>query len=228
LTKILAIKPFLEVKDGKFAALETVRSKKKALSRLLKVVKERAGEAHIARAAVIHADAPEEGRALQGEVQALLKTDEVYLVETSATLGARVGPGMLGVAFYTPVPVKDIVEEKAKKPLRAREMLVDLMVIVLKMKPGVLIQISSRGEAERFATRILNDELPGAKLSSSSKLSIQQAPDSVTVSEAQKGLSETTQTEMGKAGLDPSAYNMRTLTVTESGNTYLCMLAIRR
>ena len=115
-----------------------------------------------------------------------------------------------------------------KKLFGAREMIVDLMVIVLKMKPGVLIQISSRGEAERFATRILNDELPGAKLSSSSKFSIQQAPDSVTVSEAKKRLPETMQAEMGKAGLDPSAYDMRSLTVTESGNTYLCMLAIRR
>ena len=115
-----------------------------------------------------------------------------------------------------------------KKLFGAREMTVDLMVILLKMKPGVLIQISSRGEAERFATRILDDELPGAKLSSGSKLSVQQSPDSVSVSEAQKGLPETMQAEMGKAGLDPSAYNMRTLTVAESGNTYLCMLAVRR
>ena len=52
--------------------------------------------------------------------------------------------------------------------------------------------------------------------------------DSVTASEAKKELPETMQAEMGKAGLDPSAYDMRSLTVTESGNTYLCMLAIRR
>lgn len=108
------------------------------------------------------------------------------------------------------------------------QIVVDLMVIVLKVRPGVLIQISGREEAERFATKILNDELPGAKLTSRSKLAIQQAPDSVSVSEAQKGLPDTLRTEMGKAGLDPSAYNTRPLTVTESGNTYLCMLAIRR
>ena len=108
------------------------------------------------------------------------------------------------------------------------QMIVDLTVIALKMRPGALIEISSREEAGRFATRILNDELPGATLSSSSKLSIQQAPDSKSVSEVQKELSEIMQTEMGKAGLDPGAYNLRTIIAIDSANTYLCRAAIRR
>lgn len=105
---------------------------------------------------------------------------------------------------------------------------VDLMVILVKVKPGVLIQISGREQARRFAARILADELPGASLSPSSKLSIRQVSESVSVGDARKQLTETMRAEMGKAGLDPGAYNMRTIVAMDSGNTYLCRAAIRR
>ncbi len=98
---VLRIKPLLELEDGKIEALDQVRTKKKALARLLDVALERKGAAPVARAGVIHANAPEECGLLQEKVKGLFGLDEVYVSAVSPVIGTHVGPGTLGLAFYT-------------------------------------------------------------------------------------------------------------------------------
>lgn len=97
----LKIKPLLELEDGKIEAVEQVRTKKKALARLLELAAERKGQPPVARAAVIHANALEECLALKDEAWALLEPGEIYVSEVSPVIGAHTGPGTLGLAFYT-------------------------------------------------------------------------------------------------------------------------------
>lgn len=97
----LKIKPLLELEGGKIEALDQVRTKKKALVRLLDVALERRGGAPVPRAAVVHADAMEECLALRDEVQRVLEPEEIYVTEVSPVIGTHTGPGTLGVAFYT-------------------------------------------------------------------------------------------------------------------------------
>lgn len=97
----LKIKPLLELEDGKIEAVEQVRTKKKALARLLELAAERKGQSPVARAAVIHANALEECLALKDEAWALLEPGEIYVSEVSPVIGAHTGPGTLGLAFYT-------------------------------------------------------------------------------------------------------------------------------
>ncbi len=97
----LKIKPILELEDGKIEALEQVRTKKKALARVLEIAQERAGSNPVVRAAVVHANAMEECQRFKERVEAVLNPTETYVAEVSPVIGIHTGPGTLGLAFYT-------------------------------------------------------------------------------------------------------------------------------
>ncbi len=97
----LKIKPLLELEGGKIESLEQVRTKRKALARMLEVGQERRGGATVVRAAVLHANVLELGLELKEKVQALLEPGEIYVTEVSPVIGTHTGPGTLGVVFYT-------------------------------------------------------------------------------------------------------------------------------
>jgi DegV family protein with EDD domain len=95
----LCIKPLLHLDDGRIDALARVRTKKKAVERMLEVMAERAGDKPV-HAAVIHANAPEEGARLREQVSERFPHVELYQAELSPVIGTHVGPGTVGVAFY--------------------------------------------------------------------------------------------------------------------------------
>ncbi|MFN2297588.1 MAG: DegV family protein [Anaerolineales bacterium] len=95
----LNLKPLLTVQDGKVAALESVRTKKKAVERMLDLVEEQTGGRRPLRLSPLHASAPEEGQALHDAVMERFRPDECFLSEVSPTIGTHVGPGTIGVAF---------------------------------------------------------------------------------------------------------------------------------
>ncbi|MBN1954889.1 MAG: DegV family protein [Anaerolineae bacterium] len=97
----LRVKPLLHLLDGKIEPLEQVRTKKRAIQRLLEVAVERKGSARVVCAAAIHAHAPEEGWLLQEEAQGLLQPQGSYLSTVSPVLGTHTGPGALGLILYT-------------------------------------------------------------------------------------------------------------------------------
>lgn len=98
----LKIKPILELENGRIESLEQVRTKKKAVARLVQIAQERKGNNPVPRAAVVHANASEACHRLQEQVQEALSPQEIYMTEVSPVIGTHTGPGTLGVAFYTP------------------------------------------------------------------------------------------------------------------------------
>jgi DegV family protein with EDD domain len=96
----LQIKPILGL-DGAIEGIEQVRTKKKALVRMLELMRERAGNSPVFRAAVVHANVPEDAQALAEEVKAQLKPEEVYVAEVSPVIGTHTGPGTLGICIVT-------------------------------------------------------------------------------------------------------------------------------
>lgn len=96
----LRIKPLLHLNEGRVDALERVRTKRKAVGRMLEVMMERVGDAPV-YAAVIHANAPEEATKLREQVREQFPCVELYLTEFSPVIGTHIGPGTVGVAFYT-------------------------------------------------------------------------------------------------------------------------------
>jgi DegV family protein with EDD domain len=94
----LQIKPILGL-DGVIEGVEQVRTKKKALARMLEIMQERAKNSSVFRAAVVHANALEEAQALAENVRDLLKPEELYLAEVSPVIGTHTGPGTLGICI---------------------------------------------------------------------------------------------------------------------------------
>mgnify|MGYP000060268478 CR=1 FL=1 len=97
----LKVKPLLELEGGKIEAVEQVRTKKKALERMLQILQERRDGREVVAAAVVHANAPEPCMELKAEVEALLEPERLYMTEVSPAIGTHTGPGTLGAAFYT-------------------------------------------------------------------------------------------------------------------------------
>ncbi|HID63293.1 MAG TPA: DegV family protein [Anaerolineae bacterium] len=94
---LLKIKPILCLKDGRVEPLDKVRSKRKALVRLLDVIEERVGPGTPIRAAVLHAEALDEAKELEQKVRARFNCTEYYFTELGPVLGTHTGPGVLGL-----------------------------------------------------------------------------------------------------------------------------------
>jgi DegV family protein with EDD domain len=96
----LAVKPLLQIEDGKVASLERVRTTARALARLEELAVERAGEASV-DVCVAHLANPERAGLLTEKLAERLEVNlegrDVWCGELGAVLGAHVGPGMIAV-----------------------------------------------------------------------------------------------------------------------------------
>jgi DegV family protein with EDD domain len=96
----LNIKPVLHLEDGRVEALVQVRTKRKAISRMLEIAEERLGGKRAAEVAVLDIDAPEEGDLLAEEAKERLGVTKVYRTTVSPVIGTHAGPGTVGIALY--------------------------------------------------------------------------------------------------------------------------------
>jgi len=97
---VLKIKPVLYLNEGRIDVLEKVRTARKAKQRLLEIVAERAGKQPI-HACIVHAQAPQEAERIRRHVADSFECRELFVVEFSPAIAVHVGPGTVGVAFYT-------------------------------------------------------------------------------------------------------------------------------
>jgi DegV family protein with EDD domain len=98
---LLSVKPILCLKDGRIEPLDKVRTKRKAVNRLLDVMVEELGSELPVRVTVGHAMAPEEGQALLEKVRSCLNCSALHIAQIGPTIGTHVGPGTLGLAACT-------------------------------------------------------------------------------------------------------------------------------
>jgi DegV family protein with EDD domain len=99
----LAVKPLLQLRDGRVEPLERVRTASRALGRLVEVARERA-HGQPRDVGVLHLDAPDRAAEVLERVSAGLPEGGRRVVrEVGGVLGAHVGPGMVGVAL-SPLP----------------------------------------------------------------------------------------------------------------------------
>jgi len=98
---LLDIKPVLFLTpDGKIDALERVRTRRKALDRLVELLVDNAGKkpAHLC---VFHATALEAAQDVMERASAQMNCRESLLLDLGPAIGSHVGPGTVGVAIYT-------------------------------------------------------------------------------------------------------------------------------
>ncbi len=97
----LSLKPLLELQEGRVEAVENIRTKTKAIKRLLEVAEERLAGQSMVRIAGLHADAEQEARSLLEEAEKKCNPVETIWSEITPVLGTHAGPGTVGLAYCT-------------------------------------------------------------------------------------------------------------------------------
>lgn len=95
----LNLKPILALKDGRVEAEDRVRTKGKALERVLELVAEQTRGKSPIRLATLHANAEAEARGLLDHASRSLGATESILSSVSPVVGTHAGPGTIGLAF---------------------------------------------------------------------------------------------------------------------------------
>jgi DegV family protein with EDD domain len=95
----LNIKPIMEIRGGKIELVESVRSRKKALVRMLDMVERDIEGCESVRISTFHAAAEEENQALMSEAVARFSPIETVTTHVSPVIGTHTGPGTLSIAY---------------------------------------------------------------------------------------------------------------------------------
>jgi DegV family protein with EDD domain len=98
---MLNIKPVLEMRDGRIEAVEKVRTKQKAIQRMLDVVAERLkGKTNI-RLAVTHSNSEADASSLLETAQKQLDPVETLCCPLSPVIGTHTGPGTVALNYMS-------------------------------------------------------------------------------------------------------------------------------
>jgi DegV family protein with EDD domain len=98
--RVLNIKPLLHFEDGTLQPLAQVRSKSKAVDRVLDLTEQQLAGQPMAEAAVIDVDSPAEADELMERVATRFAISPVYRTTVSPAIGVHAGPGAVGLCFY--------------------------------------------------------------------------------------------------------------------------------
>lgn len=95
----LNLKPILEVTGGRVEPVERVRTKGKALDRIVELVAEKCAGKTPVRMATLHADSEADARVTLDKITALVHPVESVFAAVSPAVGANTGPGTVGLAW---------------------------------------------------------------------------------------------------------------------------------
>ena len=89
----------LAIQDGRVEAVERIRTKSKALERVLELVAEQVQGKTPIHLATLHASAEEEAKTLLDNASKELNATESILTTVSPVVGTHAGPGTVGLAY---------------------------------------------------------------------------------------------------------------------------------
>jgi len=95
----LNIKPILELRDGRIESIDKVRTKSKAIDRMIDLVAQHVAGRTPVRLATLHANAETEARAALDAAVLQLQPIETVFASVSPVIGTHAGPGTIGLAF---------------------------------------------------------------------------------------------------------------------------------
>ena len=92
----LDLKPILGLADGEIRPLDRVRTRGRAVARLIELFRRDLPAEHVA---VMHAQAPEEAERIRSALATELPGSDVHVGQIGPVLGTHVGPGAVGLAY---------------------------------------------------------------------------------------------------------------------------------
>ena len=96
ISSVLNVKPIIQLRDGLLMAGEKVRTRQKALDRILEDVRERVGQQKI-MLAVVHAADPETAQLLVEKARRMFNVNELVITDLAIPVAAHLGPGTVGI-----------------------------------------------------------------------------------------------------------------------------------
>lgn len=97
----LNLKPILTVEGGRVEPVERVRTRSKALDRLVEIVAEKCAGKSPVHMATLHADSEPDAKTLLDKITPLVNPVESVFAAVSPAVGANTGPGTVGLAYMT-------------------------------------------------------------------------------------------------------------------------------
>ena len=97
---LLQIRPVLTVEDGKTTVFTKVRTKKKAIDKIVNTILEQNSKSPIKGLIVHHINCESEGQELANRLKSSLGLDNVKIQSIGPIIGLHVGPGSIGVAYH--------------------------------------------------------------------------------------------------------------------------------
>jgi DegV family protein with EDD domain len=97
---MLQVKPILEVANGVVHPTDRVRTRDKAVARMKEIVTERVPAGTRIHACTLHTNDPERARDVAEWVQERFHCVEHWMAEAGPVIGARAGPGVVGLCWY--------------------------------------------------------------------------------------------------------------------------------
>ncbi len=98
--ELLQVKPILTIRDGQVEPFEQPRTKKRALARLVEIVKEQCPKTDEAHLCVMQADALDEARELASRLQSEIRCAEIPIYELPPAIVVHAGPAALAIGFF--------------------------------------------------------------------------------------------------------------------------------
>jgi len=100
LGSLLNVKPIIKVEDGTLEAFQNVRTRGRALERLVELTAEAVGTSDPVKLALIHAESYAEAEALRAQLEGTLNCEEMHVVDLACSLTVHGGPGIIGIISY--------------------------------------------------------------------------------------------------------------------------------
>lgn len=100
LASILNVKPIIILRDGLLEMAERVRTRRKAIDRILEMLHQRFGKQPV-HMAVVHARDPHSGALLLDRARKLFNIKDLIMTELSVSVAANLGPGTVGLIVYS-------------------------------------------------------------------------------------------------------------------------------
>ena len=100
LAELLEIKPILQMKDGQVESFEQLRTKKRALARLVEVVVEQCPGGEPTHLCALQVEAEKEAESLVAELMSRVNVPQIPIYELPPAIIVHAGPRAMGVGFF--------------------------------------------------------------------------------------------------------------------------------
>lgn len=99
IASLINIKPVIILMDGMLEMKEKVRTRHRAIDRVVEIIHERVND-RLVNIAVVHSQSLDTARELLAKVQHTFRVNEAIISDLSIGVAANLGPGTIGIAVY--------------------------------------------------------------------------------------------------------------------------------